>query len=61
VKPFELTEDETSTMLEGRAGNLEADMDILSECLQAAYDLGSARGHSPEILDDEIVIRGNAK
>jgi hypothetical protein len=59
TKPFELNEEEISLMLEEHDETIKTDMDILSECLRAAYDLGAARGASPEIFSDEIVIEGN--
>lgn len=56
IKPFQMSEDEISNMIDDYTQYLSADMDMLSECLKAARELGSCQ---PEPMDHEIVIEGN--
>lgn len=56
VKPFQMSEDEITNMLDGYEKYLSADMDILSECLRAARQLNVTQ---PMPIEHEIVIEGN--
>ena len=58
IKPFQMSEEEITNMLDGYEKHLSADMDMLSECLNAARELGS---HQPSPMEHEIVIEGNQK
>lgn len=56
IKPFQMSDDEITNMLDGYEKYLSADMDMLSECLKAARELGSVQ---PQPMNHEIVIEGN--
>jgi hypothetical protein len=55
---FQLEEEEADSMLEGYQRNISADMDMLMECIKAAYYAGSATNPA-QPMSDRITVRGN--